>query len=86
MRGARAAAARAGPIAWSPGARSTLCASPAATARGMLEMKQAGAYNLAQDEASCVVFGMPAEAIRMGGVDHVLPLNLLANEVVRLCR
>ncbi|MFA6286482.1 MAG: chemotaxis response regulator protein-glutamate methylesterase [Opitutaceae bacterium] len=54
-------------------------------ARGMLEMKEAGAINLAQDEASCVVFGMPAEAIKMGGVDHVHPLGQLAREVVRLC-
>ncbi len=42
---------------------------------GMLEMKQAGAFNIAQDEASCVVFGMPNEAIKKGGVDKVLPLN-----------
>jgi two-component system chemotaxis response regulator CheB len=55
-------------------------------ARGMLEMKEAGATNLAQDEASCVVFGMPAEAIRLGGVERVLPLHLIADEVVRLCR
>jgi two-component system chemotaxis response regulator CheB len=55
-------------------------------AHGMLEMKTAGAFNLAQDEASCVVFGMPAEAIRLGGVDRTLPLGLLADEVVRLCR
>jgi two-component system chemotaxis response regulator CheB len=43
-------------------------------ARGMLEMKQAGAVNIAQDEATCVVFGMPKEAIKAGGVDTVLPL------------
>ncbi len=55
-------------------------------ASGMREMKEAGAYNLAQDEASCVVFGMPAEAIKAGGVDRVLPLAQLAPEVVRLCR
>jgi len=55
-------------------------------ARGMLEMKEAGAANIAQDEASCVVFGMPAEAIRMGGVERVLPLRLIADEVVRRCR
>jgi len=55
-------------------------------AHGMLEMKEAGATNIAQDEASCVVFGMPAEAIRMGGVDRVLPLRLIADEVVSLCR
>lgn len=54
--------------------------------RGMLEMKQTGAVNLAQDEDSCVVFGMPAEAIKLGGVDRILPLNQLAGEVVRLCR
>jgi len=53
---------------------------------GMLEMKQAGAVNVAQDEESCVVFGMPAEAIKRGGVDRVLPLNRIAAEVVRLCR
>lgn len=44
-------------------------------ARGMLTMKQAGAYTVAQDEASCVVFGMPKEAIKLGGVDKVLPLQ-----------
>jgi two-component system chemotaxis response regulator CheB len=55
-------------------------------ARGMLEMKEAGAFNLAQDEASCVVFGMPAEALKLGGVDRVLPLNQLAQEVVNRCR
>jgi two-component system chemotaxis response regulator CheB len=46
-------------------------------ARGMLEMKQAGAYNIAQDEASSVVYGMPKEALRMGGVDKVLSLGLI---------
>ncbi len=54
-------------------------------AKGMLEMKQAGAYNVAQDEASCVVFGMPAEAIKTGAVDRVMPLDAIAPEVVRLC-
>jgi len=44
-------------------------------ARGMLAMKQAGSFNIAQDEASCVVFGMPKEAIKLGGADKVLPLN-----------
>ena len=51
-------------------------------ARGMLEMKQAGAFTVAQDEASCVVFGMPAEAIKRGGVDRVLPLDRIAREAV----
>jgi two-component system chemotaxis response regulator CheB len=55
-------------------------------AKGMLEMKEAGACNLAQDEATCVVFGMPAEAIKMGAVDRVMPLGGMALEVVRLCR
>lgn len=55
-------------------------------ARGMKEMKDAGATNLAQDEASCVVFGMPKEAIKHGGVDTVLPLEKLAAEVIRLCK
>lgn len=55
-------------------------------ARGMLEMKQVGAVNLAQDEDSCVVFGMPAEAIKLGGVSRILPLDRMAAEVVRLCR
>jgi two-component system chemotaxis response regulator CheB len=55
-------------------------------AKGMLEMKQAGAFNIAQDEASCVVFGMPAEAIKIGAVDRVMPLAPIASEVVRLCQ
>jgi two-component system chemotaxis response regulator CheB len=54
-------------------------------ARGMLEMKQAGAITVAQDEASCIVFGMPAEAIKLGGVHLVCPLHKIAAEVVRLC-
>lgn len=44
-------------------------------AAGMLEMHQAGAYTMAQDEESCVVFGMPKEAIARGGVDEVVPLH-----------
>jgi len=44
-------------------------------AGGMLEMKKAGAFNIAQDEKSCVVFGMPKEAIKLGGVDKVVPLS-----------
>ena len=51
-------------------------------ARGMLEMHQAGAYTVAQDEASSVVFGMPKEAIAKGGVDRILPLNEIAREVL----
>ena len=47
-------------------------------------MKRAGARTVAQDEASCVVFGMPHEAIRMGAVDHVLPLARIAGELAAL--
>jgi len=51
-------------------------------AKGMLELKEAGAYNIAQDEHSCVVFGMPHEAIKLGGVDKVLPLENIAGNVL----
>lgn len=51
-------------------------------ARGMLEMHQAGAYNIAQDEASCIVFGMPKEAIAHGGVDKIVPLDQIAREIM----
>jgi two-component system chemotaxis response regulator CheB len=54
-------------------------------ARGMLEMKEAGAYNIAQDEKSCVVFGMPNEAIKIGAVDKILPLDSIAGAVLREC-
>jgi len=52
-------------------------------ARGMLEMKEVGAYNIAQDEATSVVFGMPHEAIKRGATDKVLPLNKIAMEVIK---
>lgn len=48
----------------------------------MLEMKRRGAFNLAQDEASCVVFGMPKEAIAVGAVDEILPLRELAQRAL----
>ena len=51
-------------------------------AAGMLEMKTAGAYNVAQDEASSVVFGMPREAILAGAVDQVLPLSEIAGHLM----
>ncbi len=44
-------------------------------AKQLLAMKQAGAFTIAQDEASCVVFGMPKEAIKLGAADKVLPLH-----------
>jgi two-component system, chemotaxis family, protein-glutamate methylesterase/glutaminase len=53
-------------------------------AAGMLEMKKAGAKTIAQDENSCVVFGMPKEAIKLGGADRVLPLDQIAPELVRM--
>jgi two-component system chemotaxis response regulator CheB len=51
----------------------------------MAELKEAGARTVAQDEATSVVFGMPHEAIRRGGVDRVLPLEQIAGQVLRLC-
>jgi two-component system, chemotaxis family, protein-glutamate methylesterase/glutaminase len=52
-------------------------------ARGMLEMKEAGASTIAQDEASCVVFGMPNEAIKRGAVDEILPLQKIAGCILK---
>ena len=51
-------------------------------ARGMKEMHQAGALTVAEDESSCVVFGMPKVAIEMGGVSKVLPLERIAREII----
>ncbi len=51
-------------------------------ARGMLEMHAAGAPTIAQDEASCVVYGMPKEAVKLGAVDKIMPLDLIAREIV----
>jgi len=53
-------------------------------ARGLKEMKDAGAKTIAQDEASCVVFGMPNEAVKRGGADFVVPLDRIAREVLKL--
>jgi len=53
--------------------------------KGMLEMKQAGAYNIAQDEATSVVYGMPKEAFKAGAVDKVIALQNITHEVLRLC-
>lgn len=52
-------------------------------AEGLLEMKKAGAYTIAQDESSCIVFGMPKEAIKLGGVDKILPLQQIPSEILR---
>ncbi|MET7419082.1 chemotaxis response regulator protein-glutamate methylesterase [Dactylosporangium sp. NPDC005555] len=52
-------------------------------ARGLLEMRTAGALTVAQDEATCVVHGMPKEAVRLGAVDREVPLTAIA-EVIRI--
>jgi two-component system chemotaxis response regulator CheB len=52
-------------------------------ARGLLEMSLKGADTLAQDEASCVVFGMPKEAIKLGAAKRVVPLEQIATELMR---
>ena len=55
-------------------------------ARGLKDMHDAGAATLAEDESTCVVFGMPKEAIRLGGVDRVLPLPQLPEAILGLVR
>ncbi len=54
-------------------------------ARGLKEMRDAGATTIAQDEATSVVYGMPAEAVKHGGTMHVLPLGKIASETLRYC-
>ncbi|MDY6862455.1 MAG: chemotaxis response regulator protein-glutamate methylesterase [Thermodesulfobacteriota bacterium] len=54
-------------------------------AKGMVEMKQAGAFTIAQNKASCVVFGMPQEAIKKGAVSKTLPLKAIASAVLEEC-
>jgi two-component system, chemotaxis family, protein-glutamate methylesterase/glutaminase len=53
-------------------------------ARGMLAMREAGARTVAQDEASCVVYGMPKEAVELGAVEEIRPLAEIPNAVLRL--
>jgi two-component system chemotaxis response regulator CheB len=53
-------------------------------AEGLLAMKERGAYTIAQDEASCVVFGMPKEAIRRGAAQKVMPLDRIPDEIRRV--
>jgi two-component system chemotaxis response regulator CheB len=55
-------------------------------AQGLLEMRRSGAYTIAEDESTCVVFGMPKEAIARGGAMAVVPLGNIAGEIMRLCR
>jgi len=54
-------------------------------AAGMREMRENGAYTIAQDEATCTIFGMPNEAIKQGGVATVLPLEDIARRVLEIC-
>jgi two-component system chemotaxis response regulator CheB len=51
-------------------------------ARGLKEMRDAGAHTVAQDEATCVVFGMPKEAIRLEAAVRIVPLESIANQIV----
>jgi len=53
-------------------------------AKGLLAMRRAGARTLAQDESSCVVFGMPKEAIALGAAEKVLHLNQLAGAALEM--
>jgi len=52
-------------------------------AAGMLEMRKAGAYTVAQDEASCVVYGMPKEAVKRGAVERSIPLDSIGREILQ---
>ncbi len=52
-------------------------------AKGMLEMKESGSVTFAQDEKSCIVFGMPKEAIKLGGVDKIIPLQQVAGLILK---
>jgi two-component system chemotaxis response regulator CheB len=51
-------------------------------AKGMLEMREAGARNVAQDEKTSVVWGMPGAAVNVGAVERVLPLHEIADQVL----
>lgn len=54
-------------------------------ADGLLQMHRAGAWTIAQDESSCVVYGMPREAVSLGAANEVLPLGEIAAHVMRQC-
>jgi two-component system chemotaxis response regulator CheB len=53
-------------------------------ARGLKEMHDAGAHTIAQDEATSVVWGMPGSAVRLGAVDHVLPLRNISGRLLEV--
>ena len=75
-----AAAAR-GPIA-----AALLTGMGADGAQGMLALRKAGAHTIAQDEASCVVYGMPREAVKLGAAAQVLPLHRIPNALLQALR
>ncbi|HEX7673408.1 MAG TPA: chemotaxis protein CheB, partial [Bdellovibrio sp.] len=52
-------------------------------AGGLLEMKNAGAYTVAQNEETCVVYGMPAAAVALGAADKILPLDKIAGDLLK---
>jgi len=51
-------------------------------ARGLKEMSESGATTIAEDESTCVVFGMPKEAIKLGGADKIVPLDKIPQEII----
>ncbi len=51
----------------------------------MFVVPKAGAFTIAQDEETCVVFGMPHEAIKLGGVKKIMPLHNIAHVALREC-
>ena len=55
-------------------------------ARGLLEMSNAGASTVAQDEATSVVWGMPGEAVKLDAADAVLPLNRIAEKLLEMAQ
>ena len=50
-------------------------------ARGLLQMREAGAHTIAEDESSCIVFGMPKEAIELGAAAEIVPLPMIAARI-----
>jgi two-component system chemotaxis response regulator CheB len=55
-------------------------------AMGLLAMRQNGAHTIAQDEETCVVFGMPKEAIAKGGAELIMPLDKIAEGLLKFAR
>ena len=53
-------------------------------ARGLREMRDAGAYTIAQDEESCIVYGMPKEAVKLGAAQEIMPLGRIASAIAGL--